>query len=154
AAYVAGGNTGLMLWLAVTTTLLLLVVYQLSYRCSGNAMASFLASVCAWFFSTTGLAIRPMLAGYLFLATELLLIELGRRNRRFLWALPPLFAVWVNCHGSYYFGIAALAAHWICNWRVRDRSLPAWTLVACCAALCCNPVGPKLLWYPLDTMWN
>src|SRR5215208_5889761 len=58
ATYRTGGDAGLMLWLAGLTSLLLIVVYSLAYRCCDNALVSFLAAVCAWFFATSGLAIR------------------------------------------------------------------------------------------------
>lgn len=54
---------------------------------------------------------RPLLFSSLFLAIEILILEefrSGRRDRVF--ALPPLFALWVNCHAGYVFGAILLAA--------------------------------------------
>src|SRR5438874_7273193 len=59
AAYQAGGNTGLMLWMSVLASLLVLCVFFLCYRYSVNVLVSFLGALCAWFFGTVGLAIRP-----------------------------------------------------------------------------------------------
>src|SRR5215470_8717684 len=88
AAYRAGGLTGLMVWLCVMPTLIFVVVYGLGSLYSGNAKISLVGGMTAWFFATIGLAIRPHILGYLFLALELLVVHLGRtRTRRWFWAL-------------------------------------------------------------------
>ncbi len=164
AAYRAGGYSGLMLWLAGLTSLLLGLSYFLCYRYCGNALVSMMGALCVWFFGTVGLAIRPLLLGNIFLVLELILLSLAARNRRWLWGLPPLFAVWVNCHGSYFFGMGILFACFVSafvhgEWglivaersdRERQKQLGIVLLLSA-AALCCNPVGLKLLLYPLDT---
>ena len=167
AAYRMGGYSGLMLWLATLSSLLLILVYFLCYQCCGNALVSFLGGLCAWFFATVGLAIRPMLPGYVFLVVELLVLERGRQNRRWLWMLPPLFGVWVNCHGSYFFGMGVLFVYWICSfangkwglvvaepWDRKGRKLLGAILILCGVALCCNPIGIRLLLYPLDMLFH
>lgn len=165
--YRLGGYPGLMLCFAAVACLLFILVYVLCYRCSGSALVAFLGAVSAWFFATVGLAIRPLLLGHLFLVIELILLEFGTRNRRWLLALPPLFAVWVNCHGSYFFGMGVLFVYWACSfvneewglvvaepWDKRSRKTLGVALVLCSAALCCNPVGIRLLLYPLNTLFQ
>jgi hypothetical protein len=166
-AYRAGGYPGLMLCFAAAASLLFTLVYVLCYQASGSALAAFAGAVCAWLFATVGMAIRPLLLGNLFLAIELIVLEAGKRNRRWFWALPPLFAIWVNCHGSYFFGLGVLFLDWICScicgrWgrvvaapldKGRSRQLGA-VLVLCGIALCCNPVGVRLLTYPLNTLFQ
>jgi hypothetical protein len=168
ASYEIAGNTGLMLWMSVLASLLVLAVFFLCYRCSDNALVSFLGALCAWFFATVGMAVRPLLLGHLFLVIELILLDLGSRKRRWLWLLPPLFAVWVNCHGSYFFGMAVLLVYWVSgfiNARIpglvvskqsskEERYFVGLILVFSAVALCCNPVGVHLLLYPLDTMFH
>jgi hypothetical protein len=168
AAYEAAGNTGLMLWMSVLGALLVLAVFFLCYRYSNNVLVSFLGALCAWFFATVGLSVRPLLLGHLFLVIELILLELGSHNRRWLWLLPPLFSVWVNCHGSYFFGLAVLLVYWASGFITvlipgfvaskkaakKERYLAGLILVFCAVALCCNPVGIHLLLYPLNTMFQ
>ena len=101
-AYRLGGYSGLMLWLCFFTAILLVAGYALCCIYSGNAKVSFVGAMTIWFFATSGLAIRPQMIGYLLLVLELLLIHMGRsRSPRWFFGLPPLFAVWVNCHGSF-----------------------------------------------------
>jgi hypothetical protein len=121
-----------------------------------------------WYFATAGLAIRPQVLGYLLLVVELLLLQLGRtRDRRWFWGLPLLFAIWVNCHGSYSFGLLVLlvtAACGFCELRIGPIVSSAWTpatrrtlmaaSVASVAALFCNPMGWRLLTYPINVLFH
>ena len=116
-AYAAGGFRGLMVWLSVFASLIFVLVYALCLMQTGDPLVSLLGALIAWLFATVGLAIRALILGHLFLVVEMLLLELGRRkDRRWLWCLPPLFAVWANCHGSYVFGMAVLGVYWMCSW--------------------------------------
>lgn len=163
-AYRLGGYGGLMLWLCVFGSLVVIGVYALAWMRSGNAKVALLGGLAAWFFATVGLAVRPLVLGHLFLVMELLVLELARaRGRRWLWLLPPLFALWVNCHGSYALGLMVLGIYAVCSrltfetgWlepagRPKDggRLLLVMPLL-CAAALLANPVGWKLALYPLD----
>lgn len=163
-----GGYAGLMVWLCVATSIFLIAVYTLCAVYSGNAKVALIGALAAWEFGTVGMANRPHMIGYLLLTCELLIIHLGRsRDRRWLWVLPPLFAVWVNCHGSFFFGLMVLAIFLACSWiGFRTGSLVSFrwdeasrkTLTAVFAltilALFLNPSGLKQLIYPLDTMLN
>ena len=163
AIYRVGGYSGLMAGFASLASTLFALVYFLCYRHCGSALVAFLGGVYAWFFATVGLAIRPHLLGYLFLVIELILLQLATRNRRWLWLLPPLFALWVNCHGSYVFGIGVLLICWLCafirgNWGAviaetmdrQGRKSLGLALLLSLLALCCNPVGIRLLLYPFN----
>lgn len=167
-AYVAGGYRGLMMWLCVLASLIFVLVFVLCWLQTRNALVSFLGGLIAWFFGTIGLAIRPLIIGHLFLVLELLILELGRnRDRRWLWCLPPLFGVWANSHGTYFFGMGVLVVYWACShlngkwglivstaWDRADRRTIGLVLVLSLAALCCNPVGIRLLLYPLNTLFK
>ena len=163
--YRLGGYPALMIGLAFFTSLILILVYSLCYLRTANALVSFLGGVCAWFFASIGTAIRPHMIGYSLLCIELLLLEMGSRDRRWLWGLPPLFALWVNCHGSFFFGMGILGAYCVTcfpipGWRglTPDRYLgwkqPVAVLFASVLALCANPVGIHLLLYPLDVAFH
>jgi len=166
--YAAAGYRGLMLWLAVLASAIFILVYVRCWRQCHNPLLAFLGGMFAWLFGTVGLAVRPLIFGYCFLAVELLLVELALSGkRRCLWFLPPLFALWANCHGSYYFGLAVLGVYWLCsqiqgNWgflvsekssRQLRNTLGA-ILLLCTVAICCNPVGVRLLIYPFDALFH
>jgi hypothetical protein len=167
AAYRLGGYPGMMLWLMILASVLFLLVYVLCYLVTRNALVSLFGGVCAWFFGTVSLAIRPLIPGNICFVAELILLHLATRNRRWLWLLPPLFVVWVNCHGSYFFGLGVLGASWLSafaqgKWGflvaepqdgTTRRSL-GLILLACALALCCNPVGAHVFLYPLTVLFH
>jgi hypothetical protein len=165
-AYRFGGYSGLMLWLCFFTSALLIAGYALCSLYSGNAKVAFVGGLTIWLFGTIGFAIRPQMIGYLLLIVELLLLHLAQtRNRYWFFGLPPLFAIWINCHGSFFFGLALAGAFlftsWFnfqagslvaTRWDPRTRRTLIWALVLSVAALFLNPVGVKLVLYPLNTM--
>ena len=164
--YKLGSYTGLMLWLCVLPALLVVASYLLCWLYSGNAKVAFLGGMLVWISSTVGLAIRPHLIGYLLLVCELLILHLGRtRDSRWFLALPALFALWVNCHGSFFFGLVVLAVVLCCAfldvrwglliaraWEKRERKTLAIASMLSLAALLLNPIGLKLALNPLAAM--
>ena len=168
AAYAAHGYTGLMLWECLMTGAILLAGLYLCTIYSGDIKIAFLGTLSIWAYGSVGYAVRPQLVGYLLLAFELILLHLGRtRNPRWLLAIPPLFAIWVNCHGSFWLGLGVLAVTaFVDVTRLRisgfaptasqtwsRRWLP-WICAATAAALFLNPDGLEQILYPLTIMWH
>jgi hypothetical protein len=165
-AYRWGGYSGLMLWLCFFAAALLIAGYTLCSLYSGNSKTAFIGALIIWLFSTTVFAIRPQLVGYLLLVFELILVHLGRtRDPRWFFGLPPLFALWVNCHGSFFLGLLLLGLFLFCSffdlrvgllvssrWDLRRRRTFVWALLLSTAALFLNPVGVKQILYPLNTL--
>jgi len=166
AAWALGGYTGLMVWLCVATSLLVIAAYALAAVYSGNAKVALLGGLVTWFFATTGFSIRPQLLGYLLLVCELLIIEIARHYRPgWYLLLPPLFALWVNLHGSFFLGLMVLAVVLGCSFLdfhagllaasrrpARERWWLASALGFSVAALFLNPAGLQQVLYPLDVM--
>ncbi len=164
AAYHLAGYAGLMLWLCIFSSALLIGGYALCALYSGNAKVSLVGALAIFVFSTVGLSIRPQLLGYTLLLIELILVHLGRtKNRNWFWALPPLFALWVNSHGSFFlgFGLAGillltsfadfrLGSLVAVRWSLRTRNTLFFSLVLSAAALFLNPMGWKQVFLPLD----
>ena len=165
-AYRSGGYSGLMFWLCFFTSALLIAGYILCSLYAGNPKIGFLGALTIWLFATAGLSIRPQLIGYLLLIIELLLIHLGRtRDRRWFFGLPPLFAIWVNCHGSFFLGLLVagifLAASFSSfqagslvslRWPSTVRKTFLLSLALSILALFCNPIGISQILYPVNTL--
>jgi hypothetical protein len=165
-AYRFGGYRGLMLWLCFFASALLIAGYWLCSLYSGNAKVAFLGALTIWLFGTSGFAVRPQMIGYILLVVELLLLHLGRtRNPRWFLAFPPLFAIWVNCHGSFFLGFLVAGVFLFTSvfsfengslaspsWDPHCRRMLALTLLLSVAALFLNPIGVKQILYPLDTI--
>jgi hypothetical protein len=167
-SYLLGGYAGLMLWMVLFTVAILVAGYLYCSVYSGSAKAGFAGALVLWFFSTSGLAVRPQMIGYLLLIVELLFIHLGRtRSPGWFFALPPLFALWVNCHGSFFLGLiigGVLLACSFCGfqaglivalrWPQRTRRMFGSALALSVPALWINPLGTAQVAYPLDTLFR
>jgi len=166
AAYRFAGISGLMLWLALLSSLLLVAGYGLCWLYSQNGKVALAGALTIWFFATTGFAIRPQMIGYLLLVIELLLIHMGStRDSRWFWGLPAVFALWVNCHGSFAVGLAIAVAILLCSlfnysvglvtsshWEPTAKRTFAWAILLSVSSLFLNPVGIRQVLYPLDTL--
>ena len=92
---------------------------------------------------------RPLAFGLLGLAATVLIVE---RRRPWWWLLPVVW-VWVNSHGSFVLGLGWLvlvAAGQRLDGQERPDVLP-WLggFVAGLVVACANPLGPRLLVFPL-----
>jgi hypothetical protein len=97
-------------------------------------------------------SMRPQL--WTLVAVAILCRVLQRDRPRERWWLPPLFAVWVNCHGGWIVGLGMLSA-----WAAADAvSRPArgreWTglILAVLAATLVNPYGWGLWRFIAETV--
>jgi len=167
-AYLVYGYSGLMLWFLILASVFVALGYVLCALYSGNAKVAFVGAMLIWFFGTIGFEIRPQMISYVLLASELLLIHLGRsRNAWWFFLLPLVFLLWINCHASFALGIAILCVYLFCSylefefgflsshrWEPRTRKMFLWAMLLSCGALAVNPTGLKQVWYPFDTMMN
>ena len=117
-----------------------------------QARVAALATVGALAIGVLNWGIRPQGASYFCFGALVYIIERRRTGGgRAIWALPALFALWVNLHGGFIFGLVLLgiydAAQVSEEWW-RDRTLNAATrqlLIASALAvlaLSLNPGGP------------
>jgi hypothetical protein len=110
---------------------------------------------------------RPQLFTSVCLAVALWLIvsvHTGQRSWRWLWVLPPLYALWINLHAGWVQGVVLLVAimgalvlvevrrRWLGRGATSHLSLwsMALVLVGCLLALFINPYGPRLISLPVE----
>jgi hypothetical protein len=96
---------------------------------------------------------RPLLVGLAAAVVTLQVVQAMRPR----WWLVPLFALWVNCHGSFALGLALLAAVAVGAAVDRRRWPRAEIGLGLRAALGCglgalNPQGWRLLWFPVELL--
>ena len=165
-AYRFGGFAGLMLWKCAFSSLLVIAAYLLCTMYSASVKVAFLGGLITWLFATISFSMRPQMIGYLLLECTLILIYLGRtHDARWFFVFPPLFAIWVNCHGSFFLGLIVLGAALVCSyvdvewgllrsdrWNRRSRKILAIVFVLSLAAIFINPVGWRQITYPLATL--
>lgn len=156
----------LVAWLAVAANILL--VYWRGFLSARHPGAAFWAACLGFVLMAVNAGPRTIVFGYLALSAEMLILEAADRGgKRQLWLLPPLFCIWVNLHGTWLIGMALLALYIGCSlFRVRlnaieqdamparDRNRLLAVFVASAAALLLNPYGWRLVWNPLDMIFN
>lgn len=159
----AGGILGLaylqIFLVAIVTTLL----YAYVYIRSGNYKAACVATAIFLPIASLIFTLRPQLFGYIFLLVTLICLERFRQGHSgALWVLPPLFLIWVNTHGTFIFGFAALAVYFaggLFNFRLGSLVAEPWskrqrlqllsTALISSLAILITPYGSELAAYPL-----
>lgn len=157
------GARGLFLVMMALTEAILLGVFLLAYIRSRDVKAAFLATWVAVLLTTVSLGPRTLLVGWLLLVVELLLMELYRAGRDWLWAMPALFCVWINAHGSWFVGLVLwigfvatgfIAGEWgavqAVAWTTKQRRKLLLVTGASLVALFANPYGWRLVAYPFQ----
>ncbi len=149
----AGGLPLILFAHAVTVAAGYLLVELACLRMAGGRpRAASLATVAAMALGIVHWNVRPQSASYLCFGALVYIIARQRSEpTRLIWALPPLFALWVNLHGGFVFGLGLLGVYtatrsaraWLAERRLggqTQRLVIASGLSA--AALALNPGGP------------
>jgi hypothetical protein len=159
----AFGPRGIFLVTVAAIETILLGILGLAYLESKSIKAAFLVSFLAIFLAGVSFGPRTLLFGWIFLVAELGLLAGFRRGRDFLWALPLVFVLWVNAHGSWIIGLVVLGVFALSgavegSWgliearrwnRPQARKL-AWVSLLSALAVFVNPYGWRLVLYPFD----
>ncbi|HEX3661837.1 MAG TPA: hypothetical protein VHU89_10425 [Acidobacteriaceae bacterium] len=167
AAYRIFGDVGLYLVLMGVAAAILVGIYYLACLRSGNCKPAFFAGVLALLFSSVSLGPRTLLFGWLFLVLELAIFWNYERGRDITWALPPLFLLWINTHGSWFIGFVLFGVWFACGLfqfdlgqitgrRFAPHQIRRLLTVAGAsfALLFLNPYGWRLVTYPLDVAYG
>ena len=85
------------------------LLYHVVFRRCGNAFVAIGLTVVAVAASSIHWLARPHLATLLFLVIFLGILESG--ERRLLWLLPVLTALWTNLHAGFVFGVLLIAVY-------------------------------------------
>jgi hypothetical protein len=161
--YLLGGKAALILATAAMVTISFVLVYSLCenrpYVAAFVTLVGVVSTAIVW-------GPRPQIVNILMMALFLMLIEWYRRGeRRAVWALPPLTALWVNLHSGFFLGLgllgAVLAGEEMARFtgRTSPRTLSptGWrglllVLLLCVLAALLNPNGYHMLVYPFETL--
>lgn len=124
----AFGGTGLRLMTAAVAGLLGVLIVRLTItdsrsdfmgqRSDPGLLAILTPVVLTWFCLISFISARPHLPGFVLLA----LLLLVWKERRSAWLMVPLFAVWVNVHGTWLYGLGVLGLYVIAE-AIDDRRL-------------------------------
>jgi len=142
------GGGGLLVLNGALCALLALLIFRLAR--AGSPLTTLAAALVAVAVSGPWWSPRPLLFGLACLALTILVVESGRRP----WLLLPIVWVWVNSHGSFPLGalwllVTALGAAMDERRLVTARFRAGLWFAAGLALACVNPLGPRLLLFPL-----
>ncbi|HUP72583.1 MAG TPA: hypothetical protein VM282_06005 [Acidimicrobiales bacterium] len=147
-----GGGAGLRISFGVTTALLTWLVWKLA-GAAGSFTVRVAVSGVVVAVGTTAWSPRPLLIGLVLMAVVMLALE-GRVDPR--WLIPAMW-VWVNAHGS--FPLAAVVVAAAAFGRRLDGEdahhelrVLRFTVIGTVIGGLLNPVGPKLLLFPLELL--
>ena len=98
-------------WLVYFAVLVLIYtgVYYRSCRAGADCKDATVVTLLAIFLGVVSIGPRTLLFGWLCMVGLLLVLDRFQRTGKGLWLLPPLFALWINLHGSWVFGLVVLA---------------------------------------------
>jgi hypothetical protein len=99
--YRAGGETALVLLKLVVTSTGWLLLYQLARRRGGSPAVIMALTLVVLGGSEWHMSERNEMHLHWLVPAYGLVLDSGRRDRRWLWALPPLGILWANVHGSF-----------------------------------------------------
>jgi hypothetical protein len=124
------GLRGMDVLLIALTCTIVVLMYCYAWLRSGNAKAAFVACILVLPLAGQCFTLRPQLLGYIFLLLTLICLERFRAGHSgALWALPAIFFVWVNTHGSFTLGFVVLGAYWaggLVNFSIGGLSAERW----------------------------
>lgn len=161
------GPRGIFLVTLVAIEIVLLGILGMAYLESGSIKAAFVVSFAALFLASVSFGPRTLLFGWMFLVLELALLSGFRHGRDFLWAMPFVFLLWINTHGSWIIGLVVLAVvalsggiqgRWgsieATRWTLPQGRKLAWVALLSTLALFVNPYGWRLVLYPFDLAFH
>ncbi len=122
AVWRAGGIPAIVAARAVTMTAFCGLVGLIAWRRRASFYGAIAAALAAAAVAQTFALDRPYHFTWLLLAATMAILEF----RRALWLLPPLFAVWANCHSGYFLGWIVLGAWCAESLVLRKRDVALW----------------------------
>jgi hypothetical protein len=165
-AYQALGWQGVTALFCALTMAMVVGVYWLARREGAEPLVAGVAAASGQSMIMVGAGPRMQHFGWLCFIAVYAILQKYRADRRApLWALPPLFCLWINLHGSWLSGAAVCLVLVLSGLIRRDlgriESSP-WTWIefkrlaivgaASVAALFVNPTGYHAVLYPVQVM--
>ncbi|HKT12283.1 MAG TPA: hypothetical protein VJW77_10710 [Terriglobia bacterium] len=165
-AYRMGGLRGMDVLLITLTSIIVILTYYFAWLRCRNSYAAFFATFILLPIAVLCFTLRPQLIGYIFLLVTLILLERFRLGeQKNLWAVPVIFLLWVNTHGTFVLGFMVLGLYWLSGlvsfesgglyavrWRPEQRLHIETVGLLSVAVLPLTPYGTRLAAVPLSVI--
>ena len=160
-AYSLLGSSGLLFGKLLIGFTIIFLLSRISLHRTCEPLAYAVVFILSVFVMSPGFMVRPQVTTFLFVAFFLYCFHLYlEKGKNFLWILPAVMAVWVNCHGGFLIGVGMFPVVAVCeyiNCLARKKSvthlkiLTFWLTVTELAVLA-NPYGVHLLTFLYETL--
>lgn len=143
----------LLFFKALVISLSFGLVGYLGYRrgapLSVGAFLAFFASLG----TTFSFKVRPQIFSFLFFSLFLLFLFKAKKDRKWLFPLPPLMVLWINLHGGGILGLALLGGEFFKKlWEREDLPFYGFILLLTFLASLFSPTHFKTLLLPFQVM--
>jgi hypothetical protein len=159
------GLRGILLVYFTLVALIYLGTYYRALREGADCKNALVVCIVGLLMGTVSIGPRMLLFGWLCMVALLMITDRFRRTGKSLWLLPPLFALWINLHGSWLFGMVVLTlivgaglvqGEWglvtARRWSRAELRKLAGAATASALALFANPYGYHLVAYPFELL--
>jgi hypothetical protein len=160
------GLRGVFILFAAAVTVLSLTVFVMCRKRTGDPLVAGIATVIGGLLAMVGFTPRAQNFGWLcFTALFAILLRFRTERRAPLWIVPLLFCLWINLHPGWPMGIVIFCVVFLSGfikhdigllmsnpWSRADSKKLALTLGVSLTALFVNPLGWRLVTYPLDVL--
>jgi len=159
-----GGVIALAGALVVISSIILLALYGLAATRAKHSKAGFVSALVLSSLACVSFTLRPQMLAYLFLILTMVVLERFRQGRsNVIWALPPLFLLWVNSHGSWIIGLGVVCVYLVAGlfriqipglesqeWTSKQRIRIEAALLFSLCMLPLTPFGTQTAAYPFE----
>ena len=165
--YRAAGLHGILTVYFCVLVLIYAGVYYLSCTAGADCKDATPATLLGIFLGVVSIGPRTLLFGWLCMVALLFVLDRFRRSGKGIWMLPPLFALWINLHPLWAFGMVVLCltiasglveGNWglieAAKWERAALRKLLTAFVISIAALFLNPFGYRLVLYPFDFLFR
>ena len=162
-AFRAAGLRGILALYFGVLVLIYAAVYYRSCDSAADCKNATVATLVGIFLGVVSIGPRTLLFGWLCMVGLLVVLDHFRRTEKGIWLLPPLFALWINLHPSWIFGVIVVLitigsglvdGEWgivvARKWSAPELKRLLLAFFASLAALFLNPFGYKLVLYPFE----
>jgi hypothetical protein len=167
--YRIGGFRGVFVVYTAAICLLMVGVFRLCTRQNNDPLVAAIATFGGGLLAMVGFGPRMHVMGWLCFVAVFAILHVFRYTRTpaYLWLMPLLFCIWINCHASWIVGLFVFFLFFVSGlirndigplvaspWSKPELRTLGVSFALSCVAVLVNPFGYRLVLYPFDAMFH